>query len=76
MKVVTHKPKSKWHSPNFTIRGINRETLTMMLLCAIEGARNVVNDPSRREEYILLFRRIEAHINHSDTEVRDRELEI
>lgn len=37
MKVTAHKPKSKWYSPTFTIRGIDRETLGLILAFAEGG---------------------------------------
>lgn len=37
MKITSRKPKSKWHSPTFTVAGIDRETLALILEFAADG---------------------------------------
>jgi hypothetical protein len=86
VKIICHKPKSKWHSPTFTIRGINREELGLILNFAEEGLEahqkataDKPGEPTRPFPYTAtldLVRKIDAWVHNEDSVVRMTPLEV
>lgn len=62
MKVISHRPKSKTHSPTFTVERITRETLSLILAFArdaIEAHENAAAYESTLSRVIA----IDAFVN-------------
>lgn len=74
MKVISHKPKSKWHPPTFTIRGISRDTLSLLLTFAEEGVEKTDN-PHVYESTLKLAKAVRTYID-SEACVRMTPLEL
>lgn len=74
MKITGHKPKNRWHPPTFTIRGIDRDTLSLILSFAKDGIEKYESNGDF-SKYLKMIRIIDDFIN-GDAEVIYNPLEI
>ena len=75
MKIVCHPPRRKYDPTRFTIRGINRETLSLLLTFAQEGMERPEN-VGKYSDMVELCKTIDDWINNEDSVVRLTPLEI
>jgi hypothetical protein len=77
-KVVSHKPKNRWDTWRFTIRGIDRETLSLLLNFAEDAYAGLAAsaDSSSYDWIGAVIERMGVYINHPDGVVRLTPLEV
>jgi hypothetical protein len=68
IKVTAQKPKSKWYAPTFTIKGISRETLGLILSFAEDGVKATGNNVYA--DTLELVRQLHEYIDGEDWQLK------